>query len=157
MKAELLLKFAFEASHSLGGYETPHPHLWRLEITVGGDPIEGRIIDIVQLRTGIQREINALEKTFLNDHPKVSPEVRQFPTCETLSHFFATTLEGILQREFLPSNPTAHLISVLVAICDLDGTEAGAVRLSCLSSRSENQNSIFSFPPELPQVAQSRH
>ena len=129
MKTELLLKFVFEASHSLASYETPHRHLWRLEMTVEGEPMEGRILDMVILRERIQKQIDPLNHIYLNEYPHTNAQVREFPTCETLSGFFTFELQKILAEEFLSQNPTIKLTSVLVAICSIDGTELGAVRL----------------------------
>lgn len=133
MKAELILKFEFEASHSLSGYEVPHPHFWRLEVVVGGIPqqnwMEGRIIDIVELRTQIEKRVNPLRLSYLNDNPHVSAEVRKFPTCETLSQFFCDELQQVLTTDFIETHPSVCLNSVMIAICDMDRVEMGAVRV----------------------------
>lgn len=130
MRTELLLKFVFEASHSLADYEVPHPHIWKLEVAVEGKAIEGRIIDIVVLRTRIQKLVDLLNSTFLNENSRVGAAVREFPTCETLSQFFHREIKDILHEEFLPKNPSILLSSITVAICEMDHTEMGAVRLS---------------------------
>jgi 6-pyruvoyl-tetrahydropterin synthase len=129
MKSELILKFRFEASHSLSGYETPHPHLWDLEITVGGQPIEGRIVDIVTLRKRIETLVDEIRSTYLNENQRVTENVREFPTCETLSHFFYKELQTVLMNEFQPSNPSICLTNILVAILEMNGVEMGAARL----------------------------
>ncbi len=129
MKTELILKFTFEASHSLAGFETPHPHLWKLEVAIQGQPVKGRIIDMVTLRERLQALIDQLKGTYLNESTRVDEQVKKFPTCETLSLFFSKELQEILKVEFFNQNPTVHLSSVQVAICDMDGTEMGAVRL----------------------------
>jgi 6-pyruvoyl-tetrahydropterin synthase len=128
MKTELLLKFVFEASHSLEGYEVVHPHIWRLELGLTGEPIRGRIVDIVDLRKGIQKRLDYLVRTNLNENPFVSGEVRSFPTCETLSQYFLEDIEDLVKHDFAPQNASIQVSSVLVAICDMDGTETGAVR-----------------------------
>src|SRR5690348_8168104 len=122
MKMELLLKFTFEASHSLAGFETPHPHLWILDLSVAGKPIEGRILDIVTFRARIQKMVDSLTGVYLNDSLKVDAAVREFPTCETLSYFFASQLNKILSEEYLPHNPSVLLTSVTVRICNMDGS-----------------------------------
>jgi 6-pyruvoyl-tetrahydropterin synthase len=129
VKTELLLKFIFEASHSLADYEVPHPHLWILKLAVGGRPIQGRIIDIVRLRARIDQLIQGLKLTYLNDNPTVSDEVREFPTCETLSQYFYGQIQALLAHDFAPANPSVALTSVTIAICEMDGTEMGAARL----------------------------
>lgn len=129
MRTELILRFEFEASHSLSGFEVPHPHLWTLEAVVGGEPIEGRIVDIVYLRSRIEKLIEPLKKTFLNENSYTSPSVRQFPTCETLSQFFFGELDQVIKNELQAQNRSVHLISITVAICDMNREEMGAVRL----------------------------
>lgn len=130
MKTELLLKFKFEASHSLEGFETPHPHIWNLEIAIEGKPIQGRIIDMVALRERVEQLINPLKLTYLNENLFATVEVRRFPTCETLSEHFADQIQSILKQEYMVHNPTVRLNSVLVEICEMDGSETGAVRRS---------------------------
>ena len=130
MKTELFLKFEFEASHSLQAYEVPHPHLWRLKVGVSGEPVQGWIVDLVVLRERVQRLIDAVSLTYLNENQKVSSEVRQYPTCETLSLFYYHQIEGVLNSEFIVINPSVKLNSVEVSISDLNRVELGAVRLS---------------------------
>jgi 6-pyruvoyl-tetrahydropterin synthase len=128
---ELVLKFSFEASHSLSGYETPHPHIWKIEIAVKGEPIQGKILDIVQLRSGIQKIIEPLASTYLNSNLFVSPEVREFPTCETLSNYFAYQMRSLIDKpEYISQNSSVRLSCVQVAICEMDMTEMGATRLT---------------------------
>ncbi len=129
MKTELILKFGFEASHSLTDYEIPHPHLWRLEVSLTGQPIEGRIADIPILRNQIQLLVDELSTTYLNDNSKVSANVREFPTCETLSEFFYQKLNALLQKQFCQKNPTIQLVSVMIAILNMENEEQGAVKL----------------------------
>lgn len=129
MRSELILKFEFDASHSLAGYETPHPHLWRVEVVLGGSPVDGKIIDIVLFRQAIEGLIAPYKHTFLNDNPVASAAVRAAPTCETLSAHFFDSIKTLLKREFHSQNPTVQLRSVLVGIGDLSGAEMGAVRV----------------------------
>ncbi len=130
MKSELILKFEFEASHSLSDYEVPHPHIWRLEISVSGVPIEGRIIDIVALRGRVEKTLKGLTLTYLNENSWVDSQVRASPTCETLSQYFYNELSQLISIEFLPMNSSLCLESIEVAICDMDRNELGSVRLS---------------------------
>lgn len=130
MNLELLLKFEFEASHSLDGYEAPHPHLWRLEFGVAGEPKGGRIIDLVILRSKVLNLIDQVSKTYLNDNTFVNSEVRKFPTCETLCVFFRDELRNLIEVEFMGANPSVRLSFALVAILSMDGNELGAARIS---------------------------
>lgn len=130
MKNELILKFDFEASHSLANYEAPHPHPWKLEVVISGTPREGMIADIVVLREKIEEIVLPLRSTFLNDNPHVTEGVRKFPTCETLTEFFVERLVSLMSRTFQPENPTIAVSSALVSIHSMDGAEQGAFRLT---------------------------
>ncbi len=129
MQSELVLKFQFEASHSLAGYEAPHSHIWKLEIAVGGKVISGKIVDMIEVRVQVEKLIEELKSTYLNENPVVGDLVRRAPTCETLGQFFSDRFCGILDAQFRPANPSIHLISVMVTICSVDATEIGGVRL----------------------------
>ena len=129
MKNELSLKFSFQASHSLVGYEEPHPHLWRLEVIVGGVPIDGRILDIVELRACIEKQIHPLRMSYLNENSQLSSAVRKSPTCETLSEFFFDELKQIMMNHVVKVNSTIALQSIAVGICSMNGEEMGAVRI----------------------------
>lgn len=130
MKSELVLKFVFEASHSLAGYETPHPHLWRLEVSFTGQPLEGKVIDIVRAREVILSQVGLIQKTYLNTNPLLDPATQKAPTCETLSLFFWNRITHLVDTQFRSENPTTQLHSVSIAICNMDGEETGLVRLS---------------------------
>ena len=130
MKTELLLKFVFEATHSLADYEEPHPHIWKLKVGISGDAIGGRILDIVKLRASAQSRVDRLVGTNLNENPIVYDSVREFPTCETLSVYFFREFQNMLNQEFLASNPSVKLSVVEVAICDMAQFELGAIRLT---------------------------
>lgn len=129
MKSELILKFVFEASHSLLGYETPHPHLWRLEVSLTGQPLGGKIVDIVQARDAILKKITPIQKTYLNSNALLDSSTQQAPTCETLSQYFWNQLTHLVETLFHKENPTTVLNSVAIAICNMDGEETGLVRL----------------------------
>jgi 6-pyruvoyl-tetrahydropterin synthase len=130
MKTELIVKFQMAASHSLEGYETPHSHLWNLEIILSGSPKNGKIIDLIEFREKVNSVISPLESQYLNDCPSVTLEVRKFPTCETLCSFFHERVSDLIQKQWAQENPSLRLSSIEVAICEMDGTETGAVKLS---------------------------
>lgn len=130
MKTELIVKFKWIASHSLAGFENPHPHIWHLEAVLSGTPKNGKIVDIVELREKIKALIAPLENQYLNDCLEVSPEVREFPTCETLCAFFESKLSELILKIRSQHNSSLRLVSILVDLCEMDGTEMGAVRLS---------------------------
>ncbi|MFQ3597012.1 MAG: 6-carboxytetrahydropterin synthase [Chloroherpetonaceae bacterium] len=130
MTTELLLKFEFLASHSLSVREEPHAHLWRMEVVLLGEPREGMIVNLPEVRTAFETVIASLSNTFLNENPLLDAMAKAAPTCETLCAFFFRSIEGVLNRRFLLQNPTLKLKSVQVAICEPDGFEWGAARLT---------------------------
>jgi 6-pyruvoyl-tetrahydropterin synthase len=129
MSSELILKFDFEASHSLAEYEVPHPHLWKLEISVGGQVIHGKIVDMMAVRKQVELLIEGLRNTYLNENTFVDESVRMAPTCETLGQFFGLKLRDVFSTVFIKENPSIHLVSLMVTICTDQGTEIGGVRL----------------------------
>jgi 6-pyruvoyl-tetrahydropterin synthase len=129
MTTELLLKFEFLASHSLSVREEPHPHLWRMEVVLSGEPREGMIVNLPEVRTAFETVVASLSNTFLNKNPLLDASAKATPTCETLSAYFFRRFEDVLHRQFLLCNPTLKLKSVQVAICEPDGFEWGAAKL----------------------------
>jgi 6-pyruvoyl-tetrahydropterin synthase len=127
-RPELILSFMFRASHTLSGYETPHPHYWTLQLAVSGEIVNGMIVDMVKLRSGVQTLIAPLEDKYLNDVSLLNPAARNAPTCETLSAYFSDRLKELLSREFLDTNSTLNLEWTAIAIHELDKTEMGRVR-----------------------------
>jgi 6-pyruvoyl-tetrahydropterin synthase len=134
--AELILKFMFRASHSLGGYEKPHFHYWTLEVAITGEIRNGMIVDMAKLRTQLQTLITPLEGKYLNDlnqfdsdgTPILAPAAQSAPTCETLGAHFAAKISTVLQTHFTPLNSTVRLAWISVAIHEEDKTEMGAVK-----------------------------
>lgn len=126
---QLILKFKFDASHSLEGHELPHSHLWELILTVSGKPIDGRIIDLVELRHSVASLIDALKGTYLNTNQAAAPEVQKFPTCEALCGHFFSRVNQILETKFRPANSSLALESTQVALFDALNEEMGAARL----------------------------
>jgi 6-pyruvoyl-tetrahydropterin synthase len=129
MTTELLLKFEFLASHSLSVREEPHPHLWRMEVVLSGEPREGMIVNLPEVRTTFETVVASLSNTFLNENPLLDASAKATPTCETLCAYFFRRFEDVLHRQFLLKNPTIKLKSVQVAICEPDGFEWGAAKL----------------------------
>jgi len=129
MTTELLLKFEFLASHSLSVREEPHPHLWRMEVVLSGEPQEGMIVNLPEVRTAFETVVASLSQTFLNENPLLDASAKATPTCETLCAYFFRRFEDVLHRQFLLKNPTIKLKSVQVAICEPDGFEWGAAKL----------------------------
>jgi 6-pyruvoyl-tetrahydropterin synthase len=130
VKTELFLRFEFLASHSLSVREEPHLHLWRVVVALGGEPQNGMIISLPDLRAAFAEILAPLEHTFLNDNRLLDADAQRAPTCETLSTFFFSTFSDVLQRQFAAQNPTVALRSVEVAICEPTGFEWGSAKLS---------------------------
>ena len=130
MKTELILKFEFEASHSLSGYEAPHPHIWLLETSISGHPVEGKIIDMILLRQRLQNLVNPLALTYLNENITVDSSVQKFPTCESLCSYFKNQIQDLIKTEFLKENNTLKVEFVSVALCDMNHFETGRVKLA---------------------------
>ncbi|MCS6988848.1 MAG: 6-carboxytetrahydropterin synthase [Chloroherpetonaceae bacterium] len=130
MTAELLLKFEFVASHSLPARPEPHPHLWRMEVVISGEPKNGMIINLLDARKAFEGVIAPLSQTFLNENPLLDAPARATPTCETLGGYFFRAFEQSIESRFAAQNPTLKLKSVQVAICEPDGYEWGAAKLS---------------------------
>ncbi|MDW8465088.1 MAG: 6-carboxytetrahydropterin synthase [Chloroherpetonaceae bacterium] len=128
MRTELCMKFKFIASHSLTVREEPHPHLWRVDVSISGEPQNGMIVNLQQIRSAFNAILLPLHNTFLNENAALPAVAQAAPTCETLSDYLFSAFDACLQAEFLPHNPTLQLASVEVAICEPDGFEWGSVR-----------------------------
>lgn len=128
MKTELCLKFEFRASHSLSVREEPHPHLWRVAVSLCGETQRGMIVNLPDVRQAFEAVLAPLCESFLNENPVLPPEAQAAPTCETLSAYLFAAFEERLSREFAAQNPSVRLSSVEVAICEPDGFEWGSVK-----------------------------
>jgi 6-pyruvoyl-tetrahydropterin synthase len=135
MKTELFLRFEFPASHSLSVREEPHPHLWRVAVCLGGEPQNGMIISLPDLRAVFEQIMSPLKNSFLNDNQTLDRVAQESPTCETLAAFFFAAFERVLQNQFTVKNPTVALHSVEVALCEPDGFEWGSAKISTLSTQ----------------------
>ncbi len=126
MKVTLIIRSELVASHSLDGYEQPHPHRWKLEIRVSGAPVRGRIIDLPVLEDALKSDLKKLDGCYLNESPLVDEATRAFPTCETLGAHLAEHWDRIVLSVLRKDNPTLKLVSVQVTLCEMDGREFGA-------------------------------
>ena len=132
-RTELLLKFEMIASHSLSGYEKPHPHIWKIQAGLVGEPIAGRIVDLPTLRTAFEAVLGTLKGTYLNENQNLEGPAREFPTCETLGESLYEKFEGVLAGTFRAANASIRLSFVQVALCEMDGFEQGAARITTAS------------------------
>jgi len=130
VKTELILKFKFDASHALSCYETPHPHLWKLEVAITGTPIQGWLVDLMAVSQKIDFLLDDLRGTYLNENEKANQQIRDYPTCESLGPFLYEKIQNLLNNEFSSQNPTLAVSSILVSLHTPDGEELGAVKVS---------------------------
>ncbi len=120
MRIKLLVQHDLVASHSLEGNEAPHPHLWKVELTLTGEPIKGKIIDLPTVGKGVRECLLPFENVYLNECELLNPVARSFPTCETLAADFAYRLDHQVFEPLRQSHPSLQLLSVQVTLCDLD-------------------------------------
>jgi 6-pyruvoyl-tetrahydropterin synthase len=114
---ELFLRFDLNAAHSLHVREEAHFHLWRIEATLSGKPLEdGMIVNLPSVREEFEKKISPLEGVLLNSHGSLPESVRLFPTCETLSAHLASEFSATIDSIFRPLNPTLALDSVAITI-----------------------------------------
>lgn len=128
MRTELILKRTLLASHSLDSREEPHPHLFKLEFVFTGESIRGRIVDLPLLESAIDALIEPLQGRYLNDLSALPEAARAFPTCETLGATLVEWLQSKTLPSLAPENATLRVVSVMVTLCEPDGTEFGAAR-----------------------------
>jgi 6-pyruvoyl-tetrahydropterin synthase len=130
LRTELLLRSQFEASHSLDVRESPHPHVWKVELTLGGEAQDhGKLVNLPTLQGALESVIGPLSGTYLNDQTLLPIFAREFPTCETLAAYLYSELETVIEKNFRSRNPTLILISMMVTLCDPDGREWGSARV----------------------------
>ncbi|NJM57660.1 MAG: hypothetical protein HC857_09785 [Synechococcales cyanobacterium RU_4_20] len=129
LKTQLILNFELIASHSLSVRETPHNHLWRIKVIIAGEPQEGMILNMVDVRLRFKTVIEQLANSHLNDNPNLPPQAAQTPTCETLAAHFYTVFSEVLARDFLVQNPSVQLSAIEVELYEPNGHEWGSARL----------------------------
>jgi 6-pyruvoyl-tetrahydropterin synthase len=117
-QVELTVYSDFKASHSLTGFEVPHLHLWKLELTFRSVlPMKSdRVLDLVALQSQVERLTSLLSGRYLNE---VLPQFS--PTSEMMAQW--------VWSEFLKQDPSAPLVSVGVTICNALGVPMGAARV----------------------------
>jgi 6-pyruvoyltetrahydropterin/6-carboxytetrahydropterin synthase len=85
---ELTVKEHFDAAHSLRDYEGEcrrlHGHTWDVEVTVGGESLDGRgiLYDFKDLKQDLRSLLDAYDHELLNE---VEPFDRLSPTAENLA------------------------------------------------------------------------
>lgn len=129
LRTKLILNFEFIASHTLSVRETPHNHLWRVKAIIAGEPQQGMILNMVDVRQKFKDVIEQLANSHLNDNPKLSDSASSTPTCETLAAHFYGAFSGILKQDFLKKNPSVQLSAIEVELYEPNGHEWGSARL----------------------------
>lgn len=129
MTTELIVRFKFNATHSLAPREEPHPHLWRVCAVIRGTPQHGFILDLMRVRQAFAPQIEILTGTYLNSNTSLSAEAQTTPTCEALASHFFSRLDAVMNETFRSDNPTAALFSVEVELDEPGGFEWGAAKL----------------------------
>ena len=107
----------FKASHSLVGFETPHFHLWKIEVGFSSSfPIvNDRLIDLVFLQNELDQIIAPICGKYLNT------ELAFSPTSENLASWLWDHVQARVTQ--------APLSSVSVTLCDLEGRASGTAKL----------------------------
>ncbi len=132
---KLYLPFEFVASHSLSGFEKPHPHLWKFELEVTGPPVNGKIVDLYKLGELVQVELKSFEGTYLNENPRLPQVARDFPTCESLAQAFYGFFEKQWLQIFRGENPELRILSVKTSLLDVETKNVwGSARFGSLTS-----------------------
>jgi 6-pyruvoyltetrahydropterin/6-carboxytetrahydropterin synthase len=106
-----------EARARFGNLTCDHEHLYRVDVTVGGDPDPGTglLIDLVELDAMIEREITGrLTGSSIND--VVSADNGKLPGCETVAEWIWNRLAPAVAGG-------ARLVSVRVAEDDFLAAE----------------------------------
>lgn len=92
---EISVDYTFAAGHALRGYkgkcENVHGHNYRVRVTVAGEEVNpiGLLMDFVDLRASIKKQVEAWDHRFLNDLP---PFDKLNPSAENMARVF---FEGI--------------------------------------------------------------
>ncbi|AIF69732.1 6-pyruvoyl tetrahydropterin synthase [Palaeococcus pacificus DY20341] len=113
MRARIREKFKFEAAHAVainGGLEEIHGHTYRLEVFVEGELKEGYVMDFLELRRIVEREV--IEKL---DHKNLN-RLFNNPTTENIALWIAERI-----REALPAE--SRLYKVVLWEGDDNGVE----------------------------------
>ncbi len=112
-KITLSVVHELRASHSLPGFETPHFHLWKIQVKYQAAlPLKkDKVVDMVELESVIAKICAPLEGTYLNDTQAFSP------TCEELAQW--------LWEKLAEKIDVANLRAVRLTLCNLSGIEMG--------------------------------
>lgn len=132
LRTTLIIRHQITASHSLEGNEKPHPHLWKIEARISGEPVRGRIIDLPELEKALIADTEVLEGVYLNECQEVDEATRGFPTCESLGASLLRSWDQRVLPRFRAGNPSLRIASVQVTLCDPDGREYGAALIEAV-------------------------
>lgn len=124
---ELFLKLRLAATHSLEEVEAPHEHVWRIEAGFSGPVAEGRIVSLPALRARLEPIVDRLQGTHLNSNSDLDPNSRAYPTCESLTFYFAEKFQATVNEAGWDS---VRLTQIQISVDEMDGEETGSARLT---------------------------
>lgn len=127
MTMELFLKLRLKATHSLEEVEAPHEHVWRIEAGFSGPVAEGRIVSLPALRNRLEPIVDRLRGTYLNSNPDLDADSRAYPTCESLTYYFAEKFQNTVKEAGWNG---VRLTQIQISVDEMDGLETGSARLT---------------------------
>ncbi|CAM2008486.1 6-carboxytetrahydropterin synthase [Acanthopleuribacter pedis] len=116
----------FHASHALPARPELHGHLWEVEFSVSGplDPRTGMVHDMLDLAKFFDPYVKELDGCNLHECPQFTSDnhlvntTQQFPTCDTLAHYFLWRLQPIFRED--PRFHNLNLCEISVSIWEED-------------------------------------
>ncbi len=108
---EISVDYTFAAGHALRGYkgkcENVHGHNYKVRVTVAGEEVNhiGLLMDFVDLRAAIKKQVEAWDHRFLNDMP---PFDKLNPSAENMARVFYESIDPEVRKH------SAHVSSVTV-------------------------------------------
>ncbi|NDC24503.1 MAG: hypothetical protein EB078_05695, partial [Proteobacteria bacterium] len=127
MKLELVVNLSLKASHSLEERETPHEHLWDIQVGLQGTLNKGRVLSLTQAQERFAVLLTPLQNTLLNNNKYLDSSTRQNPTCENLAIFLVERLQNALSQ--MPESKNVTLSFVEVGLWEKEG-KLGSARVS---------------------------
>lgn len=130
MILELVVKLRFKATHTLEENEREHEHEWRVDTTLHGRPIDGRVLSLPFAQNIFNSKLEKIRNTYLNVNTHLDEASREFPTCENLAYYLHQAFSESLKAH-VPENPSLRITQIEIGVSEEDGREMGAARLTC--------------------------
>lgn len=98
---EISVDYTFAAGHALRGYkgkcENVHGHNYKVRVTVAGEEVNpiGLLMDFVDLRASIKKQVEAWDHRFLNDLP---PFDKLNPSAENMARVFFEGIDAEIRK-----------------------------------------------------------